>query len=327
MSILVTGAAGFIGFSTAIELLNRGEQVVGLDNLNDYYSVILKEARLARLKKYDSFSFVNSNISNFDSMAEVFRRHGPFCRVVHLAAQAGVRYSTDHPLLVIKDNIEGHANILELCRRTENFEHFVYASSSSVYGLGENNLPSSTKDRIDQPISIYAATKAADELISYSYGHLHGLPQTGLRYFTVYGPWGRPDMSVYLFTDAILNLRPIRVFNYGKMQRDFSYIDDMVDGTIRALDRPPVPQNGKPPVRAYNLGAGSVEPLMKLITLIEEALGIEAIKQMEPVQPGDAFGTNADIEPAVNELGFSPTVTLDIGIPRFVEWYREYHRI
>ena len=305
-------------------MLDRGDRVVGVDNVNDYYDVKLKKARLARLGQKDGFSFVRADVSNLAAMNDVSRQHGPFRRVVHLAAQAGVRYSLENPMAYVESNLVGHACILELCHHTDGFEHLVYASSSSVYGGGAE-VPFSTDDRVDRPISVYAATKAADELMSYTYSHLHDLPQTALRYFTVYGPWGRPDMALYLFTDAILHDRPIRVFNFGDMRRDFTYVDDIADGTLRALDRPPAWSGDEPPHRIYNLGNNRAEPLLKVIELLEQTLGKRADKQLEPIQPGDVRETFADISSASRELGFAPKTTVEEGVVRFVEWYREYH--
>lgn len=324
MTVLVTGAAGFIGFNVSLSLLERGERVVGIDNLNDYYDVKLKEARLARLEENTAFTFVRADVSDLEALNEISDQHGPFLRIVHLAAQAGVRYSLENPMAYIHSNLVGHASILELCHHTEGFEHLVYASSSSVYG-GNAKAPFSIEDRVDRPISLYAATKAADELMSYTYSHLHDLPQTGLRFFTVYGPWGRPDMALYLFTDAILNDRPIRVFNYGDMRRDFTYIDDIVDGTLRALDRPPERTNDAPPHRVYNLGNNQAEPLLKVIELLEDILGKKAEKQLEPIQPGDVRETYADISASTQDLGFQPSTNVEEGVSRFVAWYRDYH--
>tara|TARA_B100000676_G_scaffold158300_1_gene156061 strand:+ start:729 stop:1709 length:981 start_codon:yes stop_codon:yes gene_type:complete len=326
MKVLVTGAAGFIGFSVSRALLERGDRVVGIDNVNDYYDVSLKEARLALLEQHDGFEFVRADVSDLATLTEISDKHGPFPRVVHLAAQAGVRYSIENPMAYVQSNLVGHASILELCRATENFEHLTYASSSSVYG-GNAKVPFSVEDRVDRPISLYAATKVADELMSYTYSHLYDLPQTGLRFFTVYGPWGRPDMALYLFTDAILHDRPIRVFNFGEMQRDFTYIDDIVDGTIRALDRPPKMTNQSPAHRVFNLGNNRAEPLLKVIEILEKTLGKQAERQLEPIQPGDVPETFADISSAARELGFAPKTGVEEGVAQFVDWYRTYHGI
>ncbi len=324
MTILVTGAAGFIGHGVASALLRRGDRVAGIDNLNDYTDVALKEARLAELKRHRGFRFVRGDVSDPSALRDAAAGSGPFRRIVHLAAQAGVRYSLENPMAYVESNLAGHARVLELCRRTEGFEHLVYASSSSVYG-GGSDAPFSTDRRVDRPISLYAATKAAGELMSHAYSHLYGVPQTGLRYFTVYGPWGRPDMALYLFTDAILDGRPIRVFNRGDMRRDFTYIDDAVDGTLRALDRPPSPPDGDPPHRIFNLGNNRAERLLDVIGVLEEALGRTAEKRLEPLQPGDVPETCADISHAARELGYAPGTAVREGVPRFVDWFREYH--
>ena len=324
MTILVTGAAGFIGHAVALSLLDRGDRVVGVDNVNDYYDTRLKEARLARLNRHGGFRFVRADVSDPSAMRDAAAELGPFRKIAHLAAQAGVRYSLENPMAYVESNLVGHARILELCRRTDGFEHLVYASSSSVYG-GSAAAPFSTDDRVDRPVSLYAATKAADELMSHAYAHLYGLPQTGLRYFTVYGPWGRPDMALFLFTDAILNDRPIRVFNRGDMRRDFTYIDDIVDGTLRALDRPPPRAEGTPPHRVFNLGANRAERLLDVIGALEEALGRKAERRLEPMQPGDVPETWADVSAAAREIGYAPRTTIREGVPRFVDWFREYH--
>ena len=323
MKVLVTGAAGFIGFSVSRALLERGDRVVGLDNMNDYYDVSLKEDRLALLRQHEEFEFVHADVSDFAALMAIAEKRGPFPRVVHLAAQAGVRYSIDNPMAYVQSNLVGHASILELCRATENFEHLTYASSSSVYG-GNAKVPFSVEDRVNRPISLYAATKASDELMSYTYSHLYNVPQTGLRFFTVYGPWGRPDMALYLFTEAILNDRPISVFNFGDMRRDFTFIDDIVEGTIRALDRPPARTNQEPPHRVFNLGNNQAEPLLKVIEILEKALGKKANKILEPIQPGDVPETYADISAAARELGFAPKTSVEEGVAKFVDWYRMY---
>ena len=325
MKILVTGAAGFIGSSTSHVLLERGEKVVGLDNINDYYNIQLKESRLSRLREFKEFSFIKADICDFAKLQGIFRDHGPFQKVIHLAANAGVRYSQKFPLEVVNSNVVGHTNILELCRQTDNFEHLVFASSSSVYPQS-GELPYSIDCRVDRPVSVYAATKAASELISHVYSDNFYIPQTALRYFTVYGPWGRPDMSYYLFTNAIVNSRPIQVFNFGDMRRDFTYIDDIVAGTILALDKPPQVEGHTAPIQTFNLGAGKSEPLEKLISLIEKNLGKKAIKNLEAGPRGEMEETLADIEFTRNEIGFSPSVALETGIARFVEWYRWYHK-
>ncbi len=326
MSVLVTGAAGFIGYHVAEALLARGEAVVGVDNLNPYYDVGLKEARLARLEAKSGFAFLRCDIADPEALEAALAPHRAIRRVVHLAAQAGVRYSLSHPFAYLSSNLTGHLVMLELCRRLPDFEHLVYASSSSVYG-GNRKLPFAVEDRVDQPISLYAATKKADELMSHSYSHLYRMPQTGLRYFTVYGPWGRPDMALYIFTRALLAGEPITLFNHGDMNRDFTYVDDVVAGTLAALDRPPAGDNAAPPHRLYNLGNHRSEPLLRLVEVLERATGIEATKQLEPMQPGDVKDTYADIAGAQADLGFAPTITIDEGVPRFVDWYRSYHGV
>lgn len=322
MTVLVTGAAGFIGMHVSLALMARGETVVGIDNLNDYYDVALKEARLARLSGHNAFSFVRGDIGDAAALAEAGQDAD---RVVHLAAQAGVRYSLENPGAYIQANIVGHMNVIELARaKGDGLKHLVYASSSSVYG-GNTKLPFSVEDQVDTPVSLYAATKKADELMSYSYSSTYGVPQTGLRFFTVYGPWGRPDMSLYIFTRKILAGEPIPVFNHGEMQRDFTYIDDIVAGVLAALDNPPPRDGAGVPHRVYNLGNHRSEPLMRFIGLIEEALGQKAEIDFQPMQPGDVPATYADIEASRRDLGFEPRVPIDEGIPRFVAWYREFH--
>lgn len=324
MTVLVTGAAGFIGFHTCLALLKRGERVIGIDNLNNYYDVSLKQARLSCVSNYKAFTFARADVSNLEALKEITIKYGPFYRIIHLAAQAGVRHSLENPMAYVHSNLVGHAGILEICHGIDNFQHLVYASSSSVYG-GNANTPCSVKDRVDRPISLYAATKAADELMSHTYSHLYNLPQTGLRFFTVYGPWGRPDMALYLFTEAILNDRPIRVFNYGDMRRDFTYVDDIVDGILRALDRAPDRTDGSPPHRVYNLGNNQSEPLLKVIGILETVLGKQAEKKLEPIQPGDVRETFADISESVRDLGFNPSTNVEEGVSRFVAWYRTYN--
>ena len=322
MTVLVTGVAGFIGFHVARALIGRGERVVGVDNLVAYYSVALKRARLERLDGDGRFAFHQADVAEAEAMAEVLAAHPRIDRVVHLAAQAGVRYSLENPQAYIRANVEGHLVILELCRHLPGLRHLVYASSSSVYG-GNRTLPFSVDDRVDAPVSIYAATKRAGELMGHAYGHLFGLPATGLRFFTVYGPWGRPDMSAYIFTRAIFDGKPIPVFNNGEMMRDFTYIDDIVHGVLAALDLPP--GEAGPPHRLYNLGNHRSEPLMRLIGLIEQAVGRKAEIEFLPMQPGDVKETYADIDSSRQDLGFHPETTIDEGIPRFVSWFREYH--
>ncbi|WP_428247653.1 NAD-dependent epimerase [Ferrovibrio sp.] len=323
MTVLLTGAAGFIGYHVAEVLLGRGEEVIGVDNLNDYYDPALKQARLARLQGRKGFRFLKLDIADWDAMREALA-HEPVTRVVHLAAQAGVRYSLINPFAYIRANLMGHTAILELCRQWPKLQHLVYASSSSVYG-GNTKLPFAVEDRVDQPVSLYAATKKADELISHAYAHLFHIPQTGLRFFTVYGPWGRPDMAMYLFTKAILEGKPIDVFNHGDMQRDFTYIDDIVRGIIACLDNPAPPNEQGRPYKVYNIGNNKPEELLRLIEVLEQALGRKAEKRLLPLQPGDVKSTYADIEAIRNDLGFEPTTPIDVGVPRFVEWYRNYH--
>jgi UDP-glucuronate 4-epimerase len=322
MTVLVTGAAGFIGYHVSEALLARGETVVGVDIVNAYYDVALKEARLARLAKHAKFTLLRTDIAEPETLSAALDRFGPIKRVVHLAAQAGVRYSLQQPFAYVRANIVGHLAILEYCRRIPGFEHLVYASSSSVYG-GNETLPFSVEDRVDRPVSLYAATKRADELMSHSYAHLYGIPQTGLRFFTVYGPWGRPDMALFLFTKAILAGEPIRVFNGGAMERDFTFIDDIVAGVLGALRTPPA--TATPPHRVFNLGNHHAEPLPKLIALIEKATGKVAKQIHEPMQMGDVQRTFADIEPARAAFGFEPRTNIEDGVPKFVAWYRGFY--
>jgi UDP-glucuronate 4-epimerase len=322
MTILLTGAAGFIGFHVAAALLERGERVIGVDNLNAYYDVKLKAARLAQLEDKQGFAFNRLDISDRDGISALFARHPEISIVVHLAAQAGVRHSLSDPFAYITSNVMGHTVVLEAARNLPSLRHFVYASSSSVYGSNER-LPFSVGDRVDCPNSLYAATKRSDELISYSYAHLFKLPQTGLRFFTVYGPWGRPDMAPYLFAIKIAAGEPISVFNDGEMWRDFTFIDDVVQGTLAAIDRPPT---GAVPHRLYNLGNNQSEKLMDFVKEIEGALGKRAIVQLQPMQPGDVVRTYADLEESRRDLGFNPTTTIGEGVPRFIEWFRAYHK-
>ena len=323
MSVLVTGAAGFIGYHVADALLARGERVVGLDNMSDYYDVGLKDARLARLAGRNGFSFHWLDIADHERfIAEMSRIEG-LDRVVHLAAQAGVRYSLDHPFAYVRANLVGHMAVLELCRNLPGCRHLVYASSSSVYG-GNTKLPFAVEDRTDTPVSLYAATKKADEHMSHCYSHLYGVPQTGLRFFTVYGPWGRPDMAMYIFCKAIAEGRPIPVFNHGDMKRDFTYVDDIVAGVIAALDNPPAAADGAAPHRLYNIGNNRPEPLMRMIGLIEQAMGRKAEIDFQPMQPGDVKETYADIEAIRRDLGYEPTTPIDVGVPKFVEWFKAY---
>ncbi len=333
-AILVTGAAGFIGFHVANRLLDRGEHVIGLDNINDYYDVRLKEARLAQLRARERFNFVKLDLADRQGMRDLFADN-TIRRVVHLAAQAGVRYSLVNPHAYTESNIEGFMNILEGSRHT-GIEHLVYASSSSVYG-GNTHMPFSIHDNVDHPVSLYAASKKANELMAHCYAHLYRLPCTGLRFFTVYGPWGRPDMALFIFTKAILEGRPIDVFNQGKMQRDFTYVDDIVDGVIRTLDHPatanaawsgdkPDPGTSSAPARIYNIGNHRPVELLHFIEVLEKALGKKAEKRLLPLQPGDVPATYADIEDLTTDVGFKPTTPIEVGIPRFVEWYQEFYR-
>jgi len=326
MTVLVTGVAGFIGFHTATALLARGETVLGVDNLNDYYDVELKKARLKQLTGSKGFTFEKLDLAEPGALANLFAKHKGITRVLHFAAQAGVRYSLTHPEPYVQANVVSHLHVLEACRHADKFEHLVYASSSSVYGANEK-LPFSVEDRVDRPVSLYAATKRSGELLSESYAHLYRLPQTGLRFFTVYGPWGRPDMSAYIFTRAIFEGEPIEVFNRGEMKRDFTYIDDIVAGVLAALDRPPGDGAKTTPHRLYNLGNHKCEPLMRFIEIIEKATGKKAELHLAEMQAGDVKETYADIEASRRDLGFEPTTEIDEGIPNFVAWYRAYHGV
>ena len=323
MKTLVTGVAGFIGYHTACRLLDRGDEVVGIDMINDYYSVDLKNARLDRLKEREKFSFHRFDLSDRSLYETTRAAIDGVTRTVHLAAQAGVRHSISHPFDYVDANLVAHMTILELCRHQPDFEHLVYASSSSVYG-GNTKMPFAVEDRVDAPVSLYAATKLANEHMSYSYSHLYGLAQTGLRFFTVYGPWGRPDMALYIFADAIENGRPIEVFNNGDMKRDFTYIDDIVTGVVAAHDNP-APSDPGPPHRVYNIGNHQSEPLLRLISVLEECLGKKAETIMRPMQLGDVKESFADIEAIRRDLGFEPTTAIDVGVPKFVEWFRAYN--
>jgi UDP-glucuronate 4-epimerase len=333
MKILVTGAAGFIGFHVAQILLARGDEVVGLDNLNDYYDVTLKEARLDRLKKSSNFRFVKLDLADRQKMADLFKRE-KFQRVINLAAQAGVRYSIQNPLAYIDSNVVGFANVLEGCRHN-GVEHLVYASTSSVYGAN-TKMPFSVHHNVDHPLSFYAATKKANELMAHTYAHLYNLPVTGLRFFTVYGPWGRPDMALFLFTRNIMAGKPIDVFNYGNHRRDFTYIDDIAQGVVRSMDRVATPNaewnsddpdsaTSKGPYRLYNIGNNSPVELMRYIELIEETLGKKAIKNLLPLQQGDVPDTSADIDDLVREVGYRPATPVEVGVKKFVEWYVGYY--
>ena len=325
--ILVTGAAGFIGFNTAVRLLQRGEHVVGLDNLNDYYDVQLKKDRLQELDNFENFSFVKGDISDREGLTKTWSDKGPFRRVIHLAAQAGVRYSLEDPYSYINSNCMGHLTIMEMCRHTENFGHLVYASSSSVYG-GNEKMPFSVQDDVSKPSSLYAATKRSCELMSYSYAHLYNIPQTGLRFFTVYGPWGRPDMSPIIFAKAIAEGKKLPVFNNGYMKRDFTYIDDIVTGVIGCLDNPPERLDAKtPPQRVLNIGNTKSEKLMDFIRLVEKEMGKEADIEFLPMQPGDVKETYADVTETTELTGYEPTTPISVGVPRFIDWFKSYYKI
>lgn len=332
--ILVTGAAGFIGFHLAQRLLDRGDLVVGLDNLNDYYDVSLKEARLNILSDKENFTFFKIDLSDRETVVRLFFNE-QFDAVVNLAAQAGVRYSLTNPHAYIDANLVGFMNVLEGCRHQQ-VGHLVYASSSSVYGAN-TAMPFSVHDNIDHPVSLYAASKKANELMAHTYSHLYRLPTTGLRFFTVYGPWGRPDMALFLFTKAILADQPIDVFNFGKMRRDFTYIDDIVEGVVRVTDQPaspdpdwsgdhPDPGTSAAPYRVYNIGNNSPVELMALIETLEAALGKKAAKNMMPIQPGDVPATWADIDDLICDVGFRPQTPIEVGVRRFVQWYKEYYQ-
>ncbi|MEI8032973.1 MAG: NAD-dependent epimerase [Chlorobiaceae bacterium] len=335
MNILVTGAAGFIGFHVCQQLLDRGEQVTGVDNMNDYYDVTLKEARLSMLLGRKGFRFVKADISDRGAMEELFST-GKFEKVVNLAAQAGVRYSLTNPHAYIESNILGFLNILEGCRHN-GVKHLVYASSSSVYGANET-MPFSVHDNVDHPLSLYAASKKANELMAHTYSHLYNLPTTGLRFFTVYGPWGRPDMALFLFTDAIVNNRPIKVFNFGNHRRDFTFIGDITEGIIRTLDHTaqpnpdwtglnPDPGTSRAPWRVYNIGNSSPVNLMEYIEALERQLGRTAEKEYLPLQPGDVPDTYADVDQLMEDVRYKPETPVEEGIKRFVAWYREYYKI
>ncbi len=335
MKILVTGAAGFIGSQLALRLLARGDEVVGLDNMNDYYDVSLKQARLDRLLPQAGFRFVRADIADRPAMADLFARE-KFDKVVNLAAQAGVRYSLQNPHAYVDSNIVGFVNLLEGCRH-HGVQHFVYASSSSVYGANEN-LPFSVHDNVDHPLSLYAASKKANELMAHTYSHLYALPTTGLRFFTVYGPWGRPDMALFLFTKAILAGEPIDVFNHGRHRRDFTYIDDIVEGVLRVLDHVavanpawsgahPDPATSRAPWRVYNIGHHQPVELMHYIHLIEQAVGRPASLRLLPLQPGDVPDTHADVQALMDDVGYAPATPVEEGVQRFVDWYRAYYGV
>ena len=332
---LVTGAAGFIGFHLTNQLLDRGDTVVGLDNLNDYYDPLLKQARLERLRARDGFTFHQIDLADRENLYALFAQEQPEI-VVNLAAQAGVRYSLTNPHAYVESNLVGFVNILEACRHHQT-AHLVYASSSSVYGSNKT-MPFSVHHSVDHPVSLYAASKKANELMAHTYSHLYGLPTTGLRFFTVYGPWGRPDMALFLFTRAILENRPIDVFNHGKMRRDFTYVDDIVEGVIRVSDRVPQPNpqwsgdeadpgTSSAPYKIYNIGNNEPIELMYMIETLEKCLGKTAEKILLPLQPGDVPETYADVEDLVRDVGFSPNTPIETGIQRFVSWYREFYSV
>jgi UDP-glucuronate 4-epimerase len=334
-AILVTGAAGFIGYHVAQRLLSAGRKIVGLDSVNDYYDPKLKEARLDILKRQPNFAFVKLDLADRAPTKVLFAKHR-FPAVIHLAAQAGVRYSLQNPHAYIDANIEGFMNVLEGCRHND-CRHLLFASSSSVYGAN-TKLPFSAQDNVDHPISLYAASKKANELMAHAYSHLYRLPATGLRFFTVYGPWGRPDMAMFIFTKAILSGTPIKLFNHGNMRRDFTYIDDVVEAVVRLIDRPPQgdskwssdkpdPATSAAPWKIYNIGNNRPEELMHVVSLLERELGRKAIKEMLPIQPGDVPATYADIEDLARDVGFRPATTIEEGIGRFAKWFREYHKV
>lgn len=350
MKILVTGTAGFIGYHLAERLIARGDEVVGLDSINDYYDPAVKYARLARTgiareaigynqltasSRHDNYRFLQLNLEDKPNIDALFASHG-FDKVCNLAAQAGVRYSLLNPQAYIQSNIVGFVNLLEACRHHD-IRHLAYASSSSVYGLNES-MPFSTRDNVDHPVSLYAASKKSNELMAHTYSHLFRLPTTGLRFFTVYGPWGRPDMALFLFTKAILENKPIDVYNYGQMQRDFTYVDDIVEGVIRVIDHPPAgnpdwtgkspdPSCSKAPYKVYNIGNSSPVKLMAFIEAIEQALGKTAQKNMLPIQPGDVPATWADVTDLVEDLGYQPATSIQEGVSRFIAWYKDFYRI
>lgn len=332
---LVTGAAGFIGFHTSRRLLEEGHEVVGLDNLNDYYSVELKQDRLAILQKYDRFEFAKGDLADKELVEKVFAREKPEV-VINLAAQAGVRYSLKNPHTYVDSNLVGFVNILEGCRHND-VQHLIFASSSSVYGANEK-VPYETSDNVDHPVSLYAATKKSNELLAHSYSHLYDLPTTGLRFFTVYGPWGRPDMALFIFVRKMLNDEPIEVFNYGDMKRDFTYVDDVVEGIYKLCFQPaepdenwdgedPNPGTSKAPYRIYNIGNNSPVELMDFIECIEEELEMEADKEFKPMQPGDVKITYADVEDLIEDIDYAPDTPLEEGVKKFIEWYRDYYEV
>jgi UDP-glucuronate 4-epimerase len=334
-TILVTGAAGFIGFHVARQLVAEGRNVVGLDSLNSYYDPALKEARLNILRKDSRFSFVNLDLTDRAAIKSLFAQYR-FAFVIHLAAQAGVRYSLEHPHAYVDANLEGFINVLEGCRHT-NCKHLLFASSSSVYGAN-TKLPFSVQDNVDHPVSLYAASKKANELMAHAYSHLYRIPATGLRFFTVYGPWGRPDMAMFLFAKAIVDGTPIKLFNHGNMRRDFTYIDDVSEAVVRLMDRPPQgnpnwsgekpdPATSAAPWKIYNIGNNNPEELMYVVFLLEKEFGRTAVKEMLPMQPGDVLATYADVEDLAREVGFRPATRIEEGVARFAKWYRDYHNL
>jgi UDP-glucuronate 4-epimerase len=333
MTILVTGAAGFIGMHLSKRLLEQGYEVVGIDNLNDYYDPQLKEDRLLQLKKYERFTFVKLDLVDREGILKLFQKYS-FPYVIHLAAQAGVRYSLQNPHAYIDSNLVGFVNMMEACRHYP-VKHFIYASSSSVYGAN-TKMPFSTSDNVDHPVSLYAATKKANELMAHTYSHLYGIPTTGLRFFTVYGPWGRPDMAYFSFAKNILKGKPIKVFNHGNMRRDFTYIDDIVEGMVRLLDKPPVsnpnwdrmspdPSSSYAPYKIYNIGNNQPVKLLDFIKTLESLLGVKAKMEFLPMQPGDVEATYADIDDLQKAVGFHPSTSIEDGLRKFVEWYRSYY--
>jgi len=335
MKVLITGSAGFIGSALALRLMERGDEVIGIDNLNDYYDVGLKKARLARTTAYAAYTDVRVDLEDREGIAETFRKHQPQ-RVVNLAAQAGVRYSLENPHAYVDTNLVGFTNILEGCRHN-GVEHLVYASSSSVYG-SNTRMPFSVHDNVDHPVSLYAASKKANELMAHTYSHLYRIPATGLRFFTVYGPWGRPDMALFMFTRNILAGKPIDVFNYGNHRRDFTYIDDIVEGVVRVLDRVPEPNpdwnsdapdsaSSNAPYRLYNIGNNQPVELMHYIEVLEDCLGMQAEKNMLPLQPGDVPATYADVTDLVRDVGYKPDMSVEQGVASFVAWYRDYYQV
>ncbi len=335
MKIMVTGAAGFIGFHTTKKLLQRGDEVIGVDNLNDYYDVSLKEARLAQIIDQPGFTFHKLDVGDREGMPKLFNETRPQ-RVIHLAAQAGVRYSLENPHSYVDSNLVGFVNILEGCRYNS-VEHLCYASSSSVYGAN-TKYPFSVQDNVDNPVSLYAATKKANELMAHTYSHLFALPTTGLRFFTVYGPWGRPDMALFIFTRSILEGKAIDIYNFGDMLRDFTYVDDIVEGVIRTTDRvavgnpdwsgdSPIPGSSKAPYRIYNIGNNQPVSLLRFIEVIEDCVGKRAIRNLLPLQPGDVVATYANVDDLIKDVGFKPGTSIETGIENFVKWYRDYYKV